>query len=156
MNEADPAFAEDVRRRLEQGRTPELSASLRRRSLVLPACAAAVVLMDLGAELGGGAPLSSPYAFFKIGILILLVAGTVYRYRRLAPAPAPPVTSEALARAAAKGRRCAHCQTIVLPGEDECPNCGAVEHGGRTLAFGILCGLGMFALALWRAGLLSR
>jgi hypothetical protein len=38
----------------------------------------------------------------------------------------------------------------------ECTRCGALEHGGRTLAFGTLLGAGMFVIAVWRAELFER
>jgi hypothetical protein len=152
MNGADPTFREDLRSRVEQGVTPEMSAASRRRFVVLQSCVLAALLLSLGEGLGQRVPLSSPRMLAWTGLLLLLLAVMVRRYLRLATQPGRTASDEELAATACKSRRCHECRTIVLAGESEWPRCGALEHGGRSLTFGILFGVGMFAWALWRAG----
>jgi hypothetical protein len=137
-----------------QGITREMAAASRRRYVLMQGLLVLVLGMDLA--LGRGASAEAPNRVWPLAsLLAVLVAASVWRFIRWSPRPGRSVSQEELAELARGSHRCAHCQTVLLPGESEYPSCGAMRHPGWALGFGLLFGLAMVLIALWRIGLLT-
>jgi hypothetical protein len=149
MAAEDPTFRDDLRRRVAQGRTPEMASASRTRFVLLQG----LVILALGIDWLSALRSRPAQAWVSGLVLILLVAAAAWRYGRFSPEGGLAVTDDELASLSARSYRCGTCRTVVLPAESECPQCGALKHPHRTLAFGIAFGLAMTGWCLWRAGL---
>jgi hypothetical protein len=153
MGVADPAFREDLQRRVADGLTSEMAVASRGRFAILQVAIVLALALDVAFTLPEGA--TSARSIVSMAAIVVVVGATAWRYRRFSPRPGHTVSEDELAALAAQSYRCGGCQTVVLPEEAECPRCGALRHPRRTLAFGIAFGIAMTMLALWRAGLLG-
>jgi len=151
MGPEDPTFRDDLGRRVAEGLTPEMSGASRRRFALLQGA----IILGLGlifvSTLAVKGP-ASAQTLLSTTALVVVVTATVWRYRRLSPQPGHSFSDGELSAVANRSYRCTTCRTIVLPGETECPQCGGLKHPRWALAFGIMFGVAMTALALWRAG----
>ena len=151
---ADPAFREDLRRRVADGITPEMAGASRGRFAILQGTILLALVLDVAFALPERA--ASARSIFSMAAMAVVVGATVWRYGRFSPRAGHAVSEDELAALAARSYRCARCQAVVLPEEEECPQCGSLRQPRRALAFGIVFGISMTMLALWRAGLLEQ
>lgn len=155
MGDVDHVFMNDLERRIAQGLTPEMVAASRRRYAILQGAVALALGLDLTFRLAREGP-TSLGSLLSMAALFVVLAVSAWRYQRFAPGNRGIRGATDLAAVARQSYRCRDCRTILLPAESECPTCGTVRHPRSTLAFGILFGLGMTALALWRAGFFDK
>jgi hypothetical protein len=155
MGVQDPTLKDDVRRRVAMGLTPEMAAASRKRFALLQGTVILALALNLISTLNQGGAMSVG-ALLSIVALAVVVVAAAWRYWRLSPRPGQTPSDSDVDALLGHSYRCARCNTVVLPAETECPQCGAVKHPRWTLAFGIVFGFAMFALALWRAGVLAR
>jgi hypothetical protein len=152
MKTEGSVLAQDVQRRVAVGITPEMAAAQRRRFATLQGLLLLSLVINLLAALADRAASSWQVVLWASavgGLAALMVRG----YRRLVAHPGRTASEAELAEVASRSQRCGRCQNVILPEERECPQCGVLRHPSWTLAFGIAFGVGMTALALWRAGL---
>ena len=149
MAAEDPTFRDDLRRRIAQGRTPEMASASRTRFALLQG----LVILALGIDWLAALRSGPAQAWVSGLLLILAVAATAWRYGHFSPEGGLAVTDDELASLSASSYRCDTCRAVVLPTESECPQCGALKHPHWALAFGIAFGLAMTGWCLWRAGL---
>jgi len=153
MGVADLAFQADLQRRVAEGLTPEMAVASRARFAILQVAILLALGLDVAFAFPGGA--TSARSILSMAAIVVVLGAMARRYRRFSPRPGHAVSEGELAAIAARSYRCGGCQTVVLPEEADCPRCGALRHPRRALAFGIVFGVGMTMLALWRAGLLG-
>jgi len=151
----DPMFRDDVRRRAAEGLSTEMAAACRKRFAVLQAIVIAALAFNLAVTISQkGAASLQGVASITAMVVVVVAAGS--RYRRFRSRPGRVVDGEALMAVAARSHRCAKCGSVLLPTESDCPRCGSLRHPGQALAFGIIFGLAMTALAIWRSGVFAK
>ena len=151
MKIEDTALGQDVQQRLAAGTTPEMAAAQRKRFATLQSLILLSVVLNFVQALASRTARSWQVALWASAVVVL-AALMARAYRRLAPHPGRVSSEAEVAAVASRSQRCGRCRTVILPDEGECSRCGMLRHPRWALAFGIAFGLGMTALALWRAG----
>ena len=155
MMKPDTALRQDVERRVAAGITPEMATAQRRRFVTLHGLILFSLLLNLLVALASR-PASSWQIVISAVAVVVLVAFTVRGYLRLVPQTGVSISDAEVTEVASRSHRCERCQDVMLPEDDECPQCGVLRHPRWTLAFGIAFGVGMTILALWRAGFFKQ
>jgi hypothetical protein len=154
VNQQDSAFVKDVESRVAAGITREMVLSARRRFLLQQGLVILALATSLAIHLGGSGRSTGRVRVAAV-LMIIVVAVSVWRLTRFAPRPGRVLGHEELTKLAAGCYRCVECHTVVLPEETDCPACGAVKNPRWAMAFGLMFGLALLLLALWRTGLLT-
>jgi hypothetical protein len=153
VDSSDPTLRDDLHRRAAEGITPEMSAASRRRFALLQAALLVALAIDLVAVLSAGAaPVRS---LASTAALAVVLGATIWRYRRFSPRSGQVLANDDVAALLPRSFRCSRCHTVVLPEESECPRCGSLRNPKWALVFGVLFGVSMTVLALWRAGMFA-